>query len=54
MSGSWVCSIDLINFRHTQFENLAFSVDSSAVSHGPVIFIGLVDLNITSHGASEM
>ena len=56
------------NSRHTQLENLAFSVDSSAVLLGLVIFwrlvkifvglvrnlVGLVDLNFTSPGASEM
>jgi len=52
-----------INFRHTQFENLTFSVeDSSTALLGLVkIFVGLVrnfvalvDLNFTSPGASKM
>ena len=57
-----------INSRHTQLENLAFSANSSTVLFGLVTcwgfikifvglvrnFVGLVDLNFTSHGASEM
>jgi len=58
---SWVRSIYVdSDCRHTQPENLPFSVDSSVVLLGLVIFsglvrhfVGLVDLNFISHGAIE-